>query len=523
MSTQNNSHNQNGKNSHGALECIPQKPFEDIEKVKNSTSKATNQPVYIYNSLTKKKELFEPYNPPFVGMYSCGPTVYGHTHLGHIKKYVNDDILKRTLTFNGYIVKHVQNVTDVGHLVSDGDEGEDKLEKGARQQGLDVYKLARKYEKEFYDAMRDVNVIKPDVIQRAADDKSVKQQIEFITELIDKGYAYVADKAVYFDVSKLPNYNPFSNQSLEDKLKGSREEVIVDSDKRNPADFALWVFRKGIHKNHIMHWDSPWGDGFPGWHIECSAISMCNLGEQIDIHTGGEDLLEVHHPNEIAQNYGVVGHQVVKYWVHSRFLLTDGVKMSKSLGNFYTFKDTKDRGFDPIALRYYILGTHYRKPMNFTWQGLESAQNALYRLRRERPKITDEHTFDDDEREQIKNNKYYLEFLKAINDDFNTPKALAVVWKLIEDKQVLDKEKILLLSEFDEVLGIDIFAEGDYEEVREEIPLEDLPQEVRDKIELRQKARENKNYEEADSIRNEIRELGYEIEDTPDGVVVRKG
>lgn len=477
-------------------------------------------PLKLYNSLTRKEEEFKPINPPHVSLYTCGTTVYNTAHIGNVKTYISEDILRRVLQFNGYDVKHVQNVTDVGHLVSDADEGEDKLEKGARESGEDIWALARRLEDLFYTTLDKVNVLRPTIVQRATDPVAIQKQIEMIQKIIDNGYGYVADSAVYFDVSKLPEYNPFSNQSLEDKINGAREDVISDSQKKHPADFALWVFRKGIHEHHIMHWDSPWGDGFPGWHIECSAISIGNLGESIDIHAGGVDHLGTHHPNEIAQNFAYTGHEVVHLWFHSEFILVDAAKMSKSKKNFYILEDLIERGFDPLAYRYFVLGTQYRKPMNFTWQALESAQTSLQRLRKSAPSIS-EHTFDDDERAQIKSNPYFQKFHEAVNDDLNTPKALAVVWELLEDSSSDSRTKALLLSEFDEVLGLNIYSAGEANDATpSEIPFEDLPEDIQQKISLRETYRADKKFAEADTLRKEIESAGYSIRDRSEGMSI---
>ncbi|MCX5636126.1 MAG: cysteine--tRNA ligase, partial [Planctomycetota bacterium] len=336
--------------------------------------------IYLTNSLTRKKEKFEAIAPPDVGMYTCGITVYDYAHIGHGRKYVTDDILKRVLTANGYKVKHVQNVTDVGHLISDADEGEDKLEKGAIKQGKTVWEVAEFFTKNFYESMDKLNIIRPDVICKATD--HIKEQIELVQKLMDKGFAYDTPEAVYFDIAKFPKYGEAFGQKLEDKKVAARGEVQTGEHKKSPADFALWFKRVGRFENHTMHWDSPWGDGFPGWHIECSAMSMKYLGEQIDIHTGGEDHISIHHPNEIAQSEAATGKSpFVKYWLHTAFLTIDGKKMSKSLENFYTVSDVAKKDFDPLALRYLYLGAHYRDPLNFTWDSLQAAQSALVKIK----------------------------------------------------------------------------------------------------------------------------------------------
>lgn len=456
--------------------------------------------LYIYNTLTRKKEEFKPINPPNVGLYTCGPTVYGHTHIGHMSKYIGDDILRRALSSNGYNVTHVMNITDVGHLTSDEDTGEDKMEKGAKREGLTVWEVAKKYEQEFFDTMDAVNVLRPNVIARATE--HVKEQIDLIKRLKEKGFTYETSSAVYFDVSKFPEYGKLSGQKLSDKKIGAREDVIVDTEKKNPYDFVLWFKRVGHFANHTMHWDSPWGDGFPGWHIECSAMSMRYLGESFDIHTGGIDHIGVHHPAETAQSEGATGKQFVKYWVHRVFITIDGQKMSKSLGNFYTLKDVTDKGFTPLALRYLFLTAHYRTGLNFTWEALEGAQNALNKLYdaiRNYPEP------------EIGCAEFERRFEEAINDDLNTPQALAIMWELIKSDYPAGAKKKTLL-EFDKVFGLG------FDKIK---PLE-IPDEIRKLVNERETARKNKDWKRSDDLRKEIENKGYAIEDTPEGSKIKK-
>jgi cysteinyl-tRNA synthetase len=408
--------------------------------------------LYLYNSLTKQKELFTPIDSGVIKLYTCGMTVYDYAHIGHGRKYVMDDILKRTLEYNGFKVNHVQNVTDVGHLVSDADEGEDKLEKGAKKQNKTVWEVAEFFTKNFYDSMDKLNIIRPSTICKATD--HITEQIELIDKLFKNGYAYDTPEAVYFDTAKFADYGKLFGQKLEDKKTGVRVEVKTDENKRNNADFALWFKRVGKFTDHVMHWESPWGDGFPGWHIECSAMSMKYLGEQIDIHTGGEDHLSIHHPNEIAQSEGATGkNPFSKFWVHYAFLMVDGTKMSKSLGNYFTIQDILDKGIDPIALRYLYLGAHYKKPMNFTWQSLESASKGLKRLRStvDSLRITDRTTLSEEKNEKIE--EFRIKFNEAINDDLNTSKAMAVLFEMLKSN-IPSEDKYDLAVTFDEVLGL---------------------------------------------------------------------
>ncbi|MFZ3301672.1 MAG: cysteine--tRNA ligase [Microgenomates group bacterium] len=408
--------------------------------------------LYLYNSLTKQKELFVPLTNSEVKLYTCGITAYDYAHIGNGRKYVMDDVLRRTLAFNGYNVNHVQNVTDVGHLVSDADEGEDKLEKGAKKQGKTVWEVAEFFGNNFYQMMDKLNNLRPTTICKATD--HIKEQIELIEKLFKNGYAYDTEEAVYFDVSKFADYGKLFGQKLEDKKLGVREEVKTDVNKRNNSDFALWFKRVGKFSDHVMHWESPWGDGFPGWHIECSAMSIKYLGDQMDIHTGGEDHLSIHHPNEIAQSEGATGKKPFsKFWMHVAFLSVDGKKMSKSLGNFYNIQDILDKGFDPIALRYLYLGAHYKKPMNFTWQSLDAAAKGLKRLQStvQILKASQRTTLSEEKNEKL--NEFRNKFNEAINDDLNTSKALAVLFDMLKSN-IPSEDKYDLAISFDEVLGL---------------------------------------------------------------------
>lgn len=474
--------------------------------------------LFIFNSLSNKKEQFIPFDPNLVSMYTCGITVYHDTHIGHIKKYIGDDLIRRSLEFLGYKVKHVQNVTDVGHLTSDSDEGEDKMEKGARLKNMDVWTLAKTLTDEFYKQMELVNVLKPTVIEGAASEKAIKEQLEIIKKLVESDFAYVAENAVYFDVSKLPTYNPFSNQSLTEKVQGVREDVIVDSGKKNAADFALWVFTKGIHQNHVMKWDSPWGVGFPGWHIECSAISISNLGEFIDIHTGGIDHKEIHHPNEIAQNFAYFGHDVVKYWVHHNFLQVDSKKMSKSLGNYYVLKDILDKGYSPMVVRYFMLQAHYRSEINFTFKALDSAKAAYIKLVDKTAELLKTTNGVKD----ISEDMYYKLFVQSISDDFNIPKALAVLWDVLNDQNISTVDQVSLVLIFDEVFGLKLKEEGEKQiaNSKEQIA---IPDEVVQLAKQRWEAKQNKEYAKADEIRKNINDLEYSVVDEEKGYrIIRK-
>ncbi len=457
----------------------------------------------LYNTYSKKIEELKPLNPKEVAIYTCGPTVYDFTHIGHLKKYVGDDLLRRALEFFGYKVKLVRNVTDVGHLVSDADEGEDKLEKGAKREGKSVWDVAREFEKYFDYSMDQVGVEKPEVVCRATE--HIPSQIKLIQELEKKGFTYDTTQAVYFDIAKFKDYGKLSGQSLEDKLHGVRDEVVVDSEKRNPADFALWFKTVGHFKDHMMHWDSPWGDGFPGWHIECSAMSMEYLGSQLDIHTGGVDHIPVHHENEIAQSEAATGKKFVQIWMHHEFLAVDGMKMSKSLQNFYTVDDVKKRGFEPLALRYLFLSAHYRQKLNFTWEALDGAQNSLNNIRKlyleKKEKTADQLTAGDV--------KVLEDFKIALNEDLNIPKALAVFWEALKDSNI----SFETIEKMDKVLGLQLSS---FKKIERKVSDEALGL-----AKKRDELRKEKKFLEADTVRGQIVKLGYQVEDTKEGTLVK--
>ncbi len=444
----------------------------------------------IYNTLSRSVEEFAPINPPNVGMYSCGPTVYDYQHIGHMRRYVGDDLLIRVLKYNDFKVQPVMNITDVGHLVSDADEGEDKMEKGAKKFGLSVWDIAKKFEQQFKDSCLLLNIELPIDLMHATD--YISEQINLIKKLEEKGFTYKTADGIYFDTSKFSDYFKLSRQNPEELKAGVRVEM---GEKKNVSDFALWKFSPKDEKRQ-MEWKSPWGVGFPGWHIECSAMSMKALGESFDIHTGGIDHINIHHTNEIAQAQAATGKPFVKYWVHHAFLTVEGEKMSKSLGNTFTVEDVVSKGFDPMSLRYLYLQTHYRQEMNFTWDSLAASQTALNKLRR--------HYLEAGSGEIVLPD----EFETAINDDLNLPKALSVVWENIDD---LNKET---LDTIDSVLGLQLsrYKEEDIE----------VPENIQSLVNKREELRKAGNWEEADKVRQEVEGLGYQIEDTKDGIKVTK-
>ena len=457
--------------------------------------------IFFYNTLTKKKELFKSLEPKKVKMYSCGPTVYKDATIGNMRTNLFQDTLRRVLEYNGYEVKQVMNITDVGHLVSDGDEGEDKMLKSAREEHKSPLEIAEYYTKLFFDDLKALNIEMPEVICKATD--HIKEMLEYVEKLMANGYAYETSTAIYFDVSKLDKYGILSGINLEDQKSGARVEV--DKEKRNPYDFALWI---KAPENHLMKWDSPWGPSYPGWHIECSAMGQKYLGEQFDIHTGGIDLIPTHHENEIAQSKGACGKIPARYWMHGEYLLINGGKMSKSLGNVYLLDDIKNRGYNPIVYRLFSYSCHYRNKLNFTWEGIEAASKSLERLKEGYRK----HLEGTDEVEQEIVNDFENKFHEAINDDLNMPLAMGTVWEVVRYEK---KSKALaeLLLKFDTVLGLKI----DKQEEKEEIP-----QEIIDLVEQREKARAEKNWAESDRLRDEIKEKGYIVKDSKEGATVEK-
>lgn len=457
--------------------------------------------IYFYNTLTKKKEKFEPIKEGEVKIYSCGPTVYKDATIGNLRTYIFMDSLRRTLKYNGYKLKHAMNITDVGHLVSDGDEGEDKMIKSSRETGKDPLEIATYYTKLFLDDCKKLNIDMPEIICKATE--HIEDMEKFVEKLIENGYAYETSTAIYFDVSKLDNYGILSGINLKEQKAGARIEI--DEEKKNPYDFALWI---KAPKNHLMKWESPWGLCYPGWHIECSAMSNKYLGDVFDIHTGGVDLIPTHHENEIAQSKGVTGKIPARYWMHGEFLLIDGGKMSKSLNNAYLLSDIINKGYEPLSYKLLNFSSHYRNKLNFTWEALDSSSKALQKLREGYRK----HLEGNDVIEEDKINEYKEQFLEAINDDLNMPLAMAIVWEVIKRNEK-SKQYAQVLLDFDRVLGLEIDKENEVQE---------LPDEVKNLIEERKKARENKDYEKSDELRNKIEKMGYKVKDSKDGMQVEK-
>ena len=490
-------------------------------------------PLKLYNTLTRKKEIFKPIKKGKVGIYGCGPTVYWYQHIGNIRRYIFEDILKRILLFNNYEVKHIINVTDVGHLTSDADEGEDKIEKAAKKESKTAKEISQHYFNVFKNDLEKLNFTMPNKWTWATE--YIKEQIELIKKLEKKGYIYKTSDGIYFDTAKFKNYKKFARLNVKGLQKGKR---IDFKEKKNKTDFALWKFseKPGIRQ---QEWNSPWGIGFPGWHIECSAMSIKELGEQFDIHTGGIDHIPIHHTNEIAQSEGAYGKKPwVNYWLHSNHLILKKGKMSKSKGDILTLSKLEKKGYSPLDFKYLCFLTHYRKKLIFSEENLNSAKKATQRLKNIISKIKeDKHHRSTPRRcenllKQAPNtngmtlrslnfrkkflqgaptNKNYLkEFENAINNDLNIPKALQVLWKLVRDEKA--EGKLKTIKKMDEVFGLDLLKKEKSQ----------IPEEVKKFVKERGKARQEKDWKKADELRNEIKKLGFGVEDTEGGSVVRK-
>lgn len=459
-----------------------------------------------YNTLTRKKEDFKPIKPGEAGMYCCGPTVYNYAHIGNLRAYIFEDVLRRALEFNSFDVNQVMNITDVGHLASDADEGEDKLMKALVREGKKpsveaMKELARMYEDAFKKDIEQLNIEEPSIWCRATE--HIKEMIEIIKKIDKNGYAYSTSGGLVFDTSKFKHYAELGKLKLEDLKAGAR--IKLDKEKKNPSDFALWITNQ---PNHLMQWESPFGKGFPGWHIECSAMSIKYLGEQFDIHCGGIDHIPVHHTNEIAQSEAATGkHPWVKYWLHGEFLVLDKGKMSKSSGEFLTLQVLRDKGYEPLVYRYFCLGAHYRQQLSFSFEGLDAAKNAYEKLKSRVIEMKQK-----GEKGVIDDMGYLSKFSEAINDDLNTPKALALMWDMLKDDDV--GNKLSLLMEFDRVLGLGIngMKKEDFE----------VPEEITRLLAHRKDARKKKDWKLADELRDRMKEKGFLVLDTSEGQKLEK-
>ena len=453
----------------------------------------------IYNSLTRKKEELSS-KDNIIKMYTCGPTVYYFPHIGNMRAYIFMDLLRKSLKYCGYKIEGVMNITDVGHLVSDSDEGEDKMEIAAKRENKDPYEIAKFYTDCFIKDTSRLNIELPEHIAKAT--QHIDEMIDFIKKLEEKGYTYIIDDGVYFDVQKFKGYGQLSGKDLSTVGESRIDE---NSQKHHPFDFALWKF---VPENHIMKWNSPWGVGCPGWHIECSAMGEKYLGNSIDIHTGGIDHKPIHHENEIAQNDAKEGKRVVKNWMHVEFLQVDGGKMSKSLGNLYTLDDLIKKGYSPLDFRYMNLLTHYRKALNFTFESLASSASALKSLRN----LVLEHKDAPNKTKEEVLKSYEDQFVAAISDDLNIPLALGVLWKMLKSEEK-SNDIFLLAKKFDSVFSLDLGKETKADEI---------PEEILNLANQRKIARENKDYAKSDEIRNLISSKGYTILDTKEGFEIKK-
>lgn len=462
-----------------------------------------------YNTPARKLEEFIPVREGKAGIYSCGPTVYWNQHIGHMYAYTKWDVLVRFLRYMSYEVKWVMNITDVGHMTSDADTGEDKMEKGAKREGLSVWQIAEKYIRQFNDSMKLLNITPPDILCRATE--HINEQIELIKLIEKNGFTYKTKTGLVFDTAKFPAYREFAHLELDKQIPGLRVEA--DPEKKNPWDFLLWVTNQ---PNHIMQWDSPWGRGFPGWHIECTAMSVKYLGRNFDIHTGGIEHIPVHHTNEVAQGFGAFGRRTANYWLHNGWLMLKGEKISKSLGNMITVQDLVEKGYDPLAMRYLTFNSHYRQGMDFTWEALDGAASSLARLRglmaswrREKGR-----TSLSPEKLAVADG-YRRRFVEVLSDDLNTSGAMAIVWEAAKSS-LPSADKYDLVADFDQVLGMRLT-----DQVAEEKTPE-VPGEIKNLSEKREKLRRQGKWEEADKIRKKIQEMGWEITDTNGGPTFRK-
>ena len=458
--------------------------------------------IQLYNTLYRKKQIFKPLKNKKVGLYTCGPTVYWYAHIGNLRSYLFEDILRRTLEYNKYKVKQVMNITDVGHLTSDADTGEDKLEKGAKRENKTVWEIADFYTKHFKKDLKNLNIQEPSIWIKATD--TIKQQIDLIKILEKKGFTYKIKDGIYFDTTKLKTYGClWGNKTKEIK---TRARIKMTKGKKNPTDFALWKFSPKKVKRQ-MEWKSPWGVGFPGWHTECVVMGAKELGIPFDIHCGGIDHIQIHHTNEIAQSEAIYNKILARFWLHGEFLLLNKGKMSKSKGNITILDDLIKKGINPLAYRYLCLTAHYRSQLIFSEQNLQASQNALDKIYNKIQELKTK-TIKPINKKEIK--LYQDKFLKLINDDLDMPKALALFWKVLNSKKLSNNEKYFLALDFDKVFGLNL----------NNIKKQDIPKKIKELVKQREKYRIKKQWEKADEIRKEIEELGYNVEDTKKGTKI---
>lgn len=460
----------------------------------------------LYNTLNRKVEDFIPKKEKIVNMYTCGPTVYHYAHIGNLRTYIMEDILEKGLNFLGYKVNRVMNITDVGHLTSDSDSGEDKMLKGAKREHKTVLEIADMYTKAFFNDMQSLNIKKPEIISRATD--NIDMYIKIIKTLLDKKYAYISGGNVYFDTSKLDDYYKLTNHRADEMVVGVREGVDIDNNKKNQADFVLW-FTKSKFQEQELKWDSPWGIGYPGWHIECSGIAIKYLGEYLDIHCGGIDNIFPHHTNEIAQSEAFLGHEWCKFWVHGEHLNDKSGKMSKSKGEFLTVNTLINKGYDPLAYRYLCLNSYYRNTLTFSYEILDGASHEYNKLRNKTMALKNVGDIDNN-----KIDRYIKDFGDAIANDLNTSTCITILYDVLKNKDLSDASKIFLIKKFDDVLSLNLLKNENSEEIDEEIV-----NFINNKIEERNRYKIEKNYEMADKIRDELLDRGIKIKDTREGTI----
>lgn len=464
--------------------------------------------MYLHNTATRHKDEFTPQNPQNVTMYCCGPTVYNFAHIGNLRTYIFEDLLARTIRLH-YPLTHVMNVTDVGHLVSDADDGEDKMELGAAREGKSAWDIAKFYEEKFWADYDALHCTRPTVVSRAT--QHIKEMIALVKTLEDKGYTYRTSDGIYYDTSKFDRYDALVGHARISGLQGGAR-VEMSDEKRNPTDFALWKFSPKDKKRQ-MEWDSPWGVGFPGWHIECSAMAMKYLGHTLDIHCGGIDHVTIHHTNEIAQSEAATGEKYVNYWVHGEFLILRSGKMSKSGGTFVTVDVLKEKGYDPLAYRYLCLSAHYRTQLEFSYESMDAAAKSLKNLRALCGQVKKDASGAAQETEKSKTWKE--KFTAAMEDDLNAPKALALTWEGVRSAELSAAEKLDFLTFADTILALDLFRE-------EAAPKTDIPADVQALLDARAAARKAKDWKKSDELRDEIAQAGYFVKDTPQGQQVEK-
>ena len=464
----------------------------------------------LFNTLSRSKEEFIPVSPGKAGMYSCGPTVYNYQHIGNFRTFFFEDILLRVLRYNGIEVKYVMNITDVGHLVSDQDEGEDKMEKSAKQLGKSVFELSEFYTGFFFRDRDLLNIIPPDIYTKATD--YIKEQIDMVKCLEEKGFTYKTSDGIYFDTSLLKDYGKLAKLDIEGLKEGARIEFSTE--KKNITDFALWKLSPENEKRQ-MEWESPWGIGFPGWHIECSAMSKAILGNHFDIHCGGVDHIPIHHTNEIAQSEACNGEKFVNYWLHGEFLDMGNEKMSKSTGRFITLQTLIDKGYSPLDYRFFLLTAHYRRKQKFTFEALDAAKNGYNNLK---SRVLNMKSSDEKSRDASAQiiSDYKISFTEKINDDLNMPEAMAVLWEAVKDNSLNDGEKLDIIYNFDKVFGLGSESLNSDDEKSE------IPDEIKKLAENRTEAKSQKDFKKADEIRELVKQKGYDISDSKEGFTIRK-